>query len=108
MFHKNQSIRGFALLPLLNPDTLKEDLSSLFGLAQSGNLKVVIGGRYPLEGAALFCDVSRVEVSRDVGLAESGFRPTASLNLARNRHSSRVYGRNAYSINAPELPALAD
>jgi NADPH2:quinone reductase len=52
MFHKNQSIRGFALLPLLKPDTLKEDLSSLFDLAQSGNLKVVIGGRYPLENAS--------------------------------------------------------
>jgi hypothetical protein len=28
-------------------------------------------------GAALFCNVSRVEISRDVGLAESGLRPTA-------------------------------
>src|ERR1700730_5215769 len=27
-------------------------------------------------GAALFCEVSRVEISRDVGLAESGLRPT--------------------------------
>jgi NADPH2:quinone reductase len=52
MFHKNQSIKGFALLPLLNPDTLKEDLSSLFNLAERGNLKVLIGGRYPLENAA--------------------------------------------------------
>jgi NADPH:quinone reductase len=52
MFHQNQSIRGFALLPLLNAATLKEDLSSLFNLAQSGNLKVLIGGRYPLANAA--------------------------------------------------------
>jgi NADPH2:quinone reductase len=51
MFHKNQSIRGFALLPLLNPATLHDDLSSLFDLAERGNLKVVIGGRYPIEAA---------------------------------------------------------
>jgi NADPH2:quinone reductase len=52
MFQQNQSIRGFALLPLLKPATLKEELSSLFNLAQSGDLKVLIGGRYPLENAA--------------------------------------------------------
>lgn len=52
MFHKNQSIRGFALLPLLNSATWQDDLSGLFNLAQSGSLKVSIGGRYPLANAA--------------------------------------------------------
>ena len=52
MFNQNQSIKGFALLPLLDAVTLQEELSSLFGLAQTGNLKVLIGGRYPLEQVA--------------------------------------------------------
>jgi NADPH2:quinone reductase len=51
MFQQNQSIKRFALLPLLNPATLKEELSGLFNLAERGNLKVVIGGRYPIEAA---------------------------------------------------------
>jgi len=52
MFNQNQSIKGFALLPLLDAVTLQEELSSLFGLAQTGNLKVLIGSRYPLEQVA--------------------------------------------------------
>jgi NADPH2:quinone reductase len=52
MFNRNQSIRGFALLPLLNAFTLKDELSRLFDLAQSGALKVLVGGRYPLEQVA--------------------------------------------------------
>jgi NADPH2:quinone reductase len=52
MFNQNQSIRGFALLPLLNAFTLKDELSRLFDLAQSGALKVLVGGRYPLEQVA--------------------------------------------------------
>jgi NADPH:quinone reductase len=52
MFNKNQSLRGFALLPLLRSTRLTDDLATLFELAQSGALKVSIGGRYPLEQAA--------------------------------------------------------
>jgi NADPH2:quinone reductase len=52
MFNQNQSIRGFALLPLLDAVTLHDELFRLFGLAQAGTLKVLIGGRYPLEQVA--------------------------------------------------------
>jgi NADPH:quinone reductase len=52
MFNQNQSIRGFALLPLLGSISLHDELFKLFDLAQSGTLKVLIGGRYPLEQAA--------------------------------------------------------
>ena len=52
MFNQNQSIRGFALLPLLDAVTLNDELSRLFDLAQAGKLKVLIGGRYPLEQVA--------------------------------------------------------
>lgn len=52
MFNQNQSIRGFALLPLLDAVTLHEELTRLFELAQAGSLKVLIGGRYPLEQVA--------------------------------------------------------
>src|ERR1700751_3256946 len=52
MFNQNQSIKGFALLPLLDAVPLQEELSRLFDLAQTGNLKVLIGGRYPLEQVA--------------------------------------------------------
>jgi len=36
----------------LDAVTLQEELSSLFDLAQTGNLKVLIGSRYPLEQVA--------------------------------------------------------
>ena len=52
MFNQNQSIRGFALLPLLNTVTLHAELHRLFDLAQAGTLKVLIAGRYPLEQVA--------------------------------------------------------
>ena len=52
IFNQNQSIRGFALLPLLDAVTLRDELFRLFDLAQAGSLKVLIGGRYPLEQAA--------------------------------------------------------
>ncbi|OCC02283.1 NADPH:quinone oxidoreductase [Labrys sp. WJW] len=49
---RNQSLKGFALLPLLAPDTLRADLGDLFAQAATGSLKVVIGGRFPLARAA--------------------------------------------------------
>jgi NADPH2:quinone reductase len=52
MIAKNQSWRGFALLPLLAPATARADLAELFGLAAGGGLTVVRGGRYPLAQAA--------------------------------------------------------
>ena len=52
MFNQNQSIKGFALLPLLDAVSLHDELFRLFDLAQSGTLKVLIGGRYPLEQIA--------------------------------------------------------
>jgi len=61
MFNQNQSIRGFALLPLLDAVTLHDELSRLFDLARAGKLKVLIGGRYPLEQVA---DAHRVLENR--------------------------------------------
>src|ERR1700751_2759637 len=52
MFNQNQSIRGFALLPLLDAVTLHDELSRLFDLARAGSLKVLIGGSYPLKQVA--------------------------------------------------------
>jgi NADPH2:quinone reductase len=52
LFARNQSLKGFALLPLLTPDTLKADLGWLFDEAANGRLKVIQGGRYPLDQAA--------------------------------------------------------
>ena len=51
-FNQNQSIKGFALLPLLDAARLHEELSRLFDLAQGGTLKVLLGGSYPLEQVA--------------------------------------------------------
>ena len=51
MIGRNQSLRGFALLPLLSPDVLKASLSELFQLAAIGRLQVAIGGRFPLDQA---------------------------------------------------------
>ncbi|TIN27232.1 MAG: zinc-binding alcohol dehydrogenase family protein [Mesorhizobium sp.] len=51
MIGRNQSLRGFALLPLLSPDVLSASLSELFLLAASGRLQVAIGGRFPLDQA---------------------------------------------------------
>jgi NADPH2:quinone reductase len=52
LFAQNQSVKGFALLPLLTPDTLKTDLGWLFDEAAHGRLKVIQGGRYLLDRAA--------------------------------------------------------
>jgi NADPH:quinone reductase-like Zn-dependent oxidoreductase len=52
MFNQNQSIKGFALLPLLDAVTLHDQLSGLFDLAQAATLKVLIGGSYPLDQVA--------------------------------------------------------
>ncbi|WP_095201820.1 quinone oxidoreductase family protein [Mesorhizobium carmichaelinearum] len=51
MIGRNQSLRGFALLPLLSPDVLRASLSELFQLAASGRLRVAIGGRFSLDQA---------------------------------------------------------
>jgi NADPH2:quinone reductase len=52
LFARNQSVKGFALLPLLTPDMLKDDLGWLFAEAADGRLKVIQGGRYLLDRAA--------------------------------------------------------
>lgn len=52
MFFRNQSLKGFALLPLLTPEGLRADLAELFGLAAAGTLTVTVGGRYRLDQAA--------------------------------------------------------
>lgn len=48
MFAKNQSLKGFALLPLLASSDARADLTRLFAGAAQGDLKVVQGGRFPL------------------------------------------------------------
>lgn len=52
MLSNNQSIRGFALLPLLTPSSLKADLAHLFRQVEEGRLKVHVCGRFPLAQAA--------------------------------------------------------
>jgi NADPH2:quinone reductase len=52
LFAQNQSMKGFALLPLLTPDKLKADLGWLFDEAANGRLKIVQGGRYLLDQAS--------------------------------------------------------
>ena len=52
LIFKNQSVTGFAVAPLLTAESLKTGLAELFELAVSGQLKVTIGGTYPLERAA--------------------------------------------------------
>ncbi|WP_457580534.1 quinone oxidoreductase family protein [Ensifer canadensis] len=52
MLSDNQSLRGFALLPLLKPSGLKADLGDLLRRVEDGRLKVHLGGRFPLEQAA--------------------------------------------------------
>ena len=49
---KNQSLTGFALAPLLTHESLKAGLAQLFDLAVRGELKVTVGGSYPLERVA--------------------------------------------------------
>ncbi len=52
MLFRIQSLKGFALLPLLTPEGLRADLAELFGLAATGTLTVTVGGRYRLDQAA--------------------------------------------------------
>ncbi|KGM33659.1 NADPH:quinone oxidoreductase [Inquilinus limosus MP06] len=52
MLFRNQSLKGFALLPLLTPESLRADLAELFALVATGALRVIQGGRYRLDQAA--------------------------------------------------------
>lgn len=52
LIFKNQSLAGFALVPLLTPEGMKAALAELFDLTAKGQLKVTIGGVYPLENVA--------------------------------------------------------
>lgn len=52
MINRNQSLRGFALLPLLSPDVLRGSLCELFHLAASGGLLVTASSRFPLGQAS--------------------------------------------------------
>jgi NADPH2:quinone reductase len=52
LIFKNQSLTGFALPTLLTPAGLKEGLVELFGLAMRDEIKVTVGGAYPIERAA--------------------------------------------------------
>lgn len=52
MMSKNQSLKGFALLPLLTPGNVPADLNELFDHALQGRIKMPKGGRYPFEAAA--------------------------------------------------------
>lgn len=52
MIGRNQSLKGFALLPLLSPAVLRAGLSELLDLAAQGRLRAVIGGRFALDKAA--------------------------------------------------------
>ncbi|PTM43512.1 zinc-binding alcohol dehydrogenase family protein [Bosea sp. 124] len=47
----NQSLTGFALAPLLTPDSLRRDLMELFALAADGELAVTIDSVFPLADA---------------------------------------------------------
>jgi len=49
LIFKNQSLTGFALATLLTPGGLKMGLAELFNLVVRGDLKVTIGGTYPLD-----------------------------------------------------------
>ncbi|WP_395450586.1 zinc-binding alcohol dehydrogenase family protein [Aminobacter sp. UC22_36] len=52
MLAANQSLKGFALLPLLSLELLCSDLGELFQLASTSELKVVLGARFPLDRAS--------------------------------------------------------
>lgn len=52
MIFGNQSVLGFALVPLLSPERIQADMVDLFDLVRAGDLKVEIGRRFPLHEAA--------------------------------------------------------
>ncbi|KPH80978.1 quinone oxidoreductase family protein [Bosea vaviloviae] len=51
LIFNNQSLSGMALVPLLTPENLAGDLRELFDLAVKGELKVTVGGSFPLANA---------------------------------------------------------
>jgi NADPH:quinone reductase len=51
MIFKNQSVTGFALVPLLTPAELRSGMAEIFDLMASGALVVSIGGRFPMRDA---------------------------------------------------------
>jgi len=53
LIFKNQSIGGFALSPLLSPDSLRASLARLFDLVEERRIVVTIGGTFPLEEATI-------------------------------------------------------
>lgn len=61
LFARNQTLRGFALLPLLDGPGMQADLAWLFDQAATGRLRLVDGGRYPLHRVA---DAHRAVESR--------------------------------------------
>ena len=52
LIFKNQSVTGFAVAPLLNAETVKAGLDELITLAARNELRVTIGGSFPLEQAS--------------------------------------------------------
>lgn len=52
LIFRNQSVTGFALVPLLTPETIRTDLGMLFDLAAAGRLTPRIGAVHPLSEAA--------------------------------------------------------
>ena len=52
MLGRNQSLKGFSLLPLLSGEGVRRDLAGLFDLAAAGALTIVQGGRFSLHQAA--------------------------------------------------------
>ncbi|AYG62071.1 quinone oxidoreductase family protein [Rhizobium jaguaris] len=51
LFLQNQSLTGFALLPLLSAENVGTDLAKLFELAASAQISVPLGGKFPLHEA---------------------------------------------------------
>ncbi len=52
LIFKNQSLTGFAFIPLLTPVDMRSGLAELFDLVIRKELVVTIGGRYPLADAS--------------------------------------------------------
>jgi NADPH:quinone reductase len=52
LIFKNQSLTGFAFIPLLTPEAMQSGLAELFDLVIRKELVVTIGGRYPLADAS--------------------------------------------------------
>jgi NADPH2:quinone reductase len=52
LIFKNQSLTGFAFIPLLTPAAMRAGLAELFDLVTRKELVVTVGGRYPLAQAS--------------------------------------------------------